>query len=83
MIMDLIVIESGSFVSCCSSVPDFLWLALSNFLSEVDIYNNTSNNGEGSSLKYPRVCFVPGSSFMHTLFISNGSLKNQMFSNSS
>lgn len=29
IIVDVIMIESGSFVSRCSSVPNFLWLALS------------------------------------------------------
>lgn len=66
------MIENGSFVSTALlSQTSFglLFFFIIPTSCQIDRYNKTNNNDVDSSLKYLRVCFVPGSSFMHTLFV--------------
>ena len=65
------MIENGSFVSTAllSQTSFGLLFFIIPTSCQIDRYNKTNNNDVDSSLKYLRVCFVPGSSFMHALFV--------------
>lgn len=61
--MYLIIIESQSFVSCCSPVPRLCLACFSHhsgFLLKVDICHNACNNDKDSSSKIPWGLFSAG-----------------------